>query len=337
MSSKILGTGSFLPAQIRTNADLEKMVDTSDEWILARTGIKERRIAAKDETVAIMGYHAASQAIEMAGIDKNDIGLIIVATTTAENAFPAAACEVQVMLGIDGCPAFDIAAACSGFIYALSVADQYVKSGMVDNVLVIGADRLSHACNPLDRSTLILFGDAAGAVVIGKSDTPGIISTHLRADGRFGELLRLKYPERHGTQNQRNSLQQNDPEQPLSTQIENDCWLEMAGNDVFKVAVTQLANIVTETLAANNMDKSQIDWLVPHQANYRIIKATAKKLAMSMDKVVITLDRHGNTSAASVPTALDEAVRDGRIQRGQTVLLEAFGGGFAWGSALITF
>lgn len=334
MSSKILGTGSFLPAQVRTNADLEKMLETTDEWIIARTGIKERRIAARDETVAIMGYHAACQAIDMSGIDKNDIGLIIVATTTAENAFPAAACEVQVMLGIQGCPAFDIAAACSGFVYALSIADQYVKSGMVKNVLVIGADRLSHACDPTDRSTLILFGDAAGAVVISQSDTPGIISTHLHADGQFGELLKLKYPCR-----QRPSCQslahQNPSDQKNAPQIES--WLEMAGNDVFKVAVTQLANIVSETLAENNMDKSQIDWLVPHQANYRIIKATARKLSMPMDKVVITLERHGNTSAASVPTALDEAVRDGRIQRGQTVLLEAFGGGFAWGSALIIF
>ncbi|WP_028024180.1 beta-ketoacyl-ACP synthase III [Enterovibrio calviensis] len=321
MFSKILGTGSYLPAQIRSNADLEKMVDTSDEWIMARTGIKERRIAAEDETVATMGYHAACQAIEMAQIDKQDIDLIIFATTSGENAFPAAACDVQAMLEISGCPAFDIAAACSGFVYALSVADQYVKSGMARNALVIGADRLSHKCDPEDRSTIILFGDGAGAAIVSASEEPGIISTHLRADGKFGELLKLKFPERAGANNP----------------VAQDAWLEMAGNDVFKVAVTQLANIVSETLDANRMDKSEIDWLVPHQANFRIIKATAKKLAMSMDQVVITLDRHGNTSAASVPTALDEAVRDGRIQRGQTILLEAFGGGFAWGSALIKF
>ncbi|KXF81703.1 beta-ketoacyl-ACP synthase III [Enterovibrio coralii] len=321
MFSKILGTGSYLPAQIRSNADLEKMVDTSDEWITARTGIKERRIAAENETVAVMGYHAALNAIDAAGIDKQDIDLIIVATTSGESAFPAAACDVQKMLEISGCPAFDIAAACSGFVYALSVADQYVKSGMARNALVIGADRLSHTCDPEDRGTIILFGDGAGAVVLGASEEQGVISTHLRADGKFGELLNLKYPSRG----------------KVRSQVEEDAWLEMAGNDVFKVAVTQLANIVTETLEANSMDKSEIDWLVPHQANFRIIKATAKKLAMSMDQVVITLDRHGNTSAASVPTALDEAVRDGRIQRGQTILLEAFGGGFAWGSALIKF
>ncbi|ATF10489.1 beta-ketoacyl-ACP synthase III [Candidatus Enterovibrio altilux] len=321
MFSKILGTGSFLPAQIRSNADLAKMVDTSDEWIIARTGIKERRIAAENESVTTMAYYAACQAIEIAGIDKQDIDLIIIATTSGESAFPAAACDVQAMLGISGCPAFDIAAACSGFVYALSIADQYVKAGMACNALVIGADRLSHTCDPKDRSTIILFGDGAGAVVLGASEEPGVISTHLRADGKFGELLNLKHPARNNAR----------------SQVKEDSWLEMAGNDVFKVAVTQLVNIVSETLDANEMDKSEIDWLVPHQANYRIIKATAKKLSISMGHVVITLDKHGNTSAASVPIALDEAVRDGRIQRGQTILLEAFGGGFTWGSALIKF
>ncbi|ODP99839.1 MULTISPECIES: beta-ketoacyl-ACP synthase III [Salinivibrio] len=319
MYSKILGTGSYLPEQVRTNADLEQMVETSDEWIVTRTGIKERRIAAPTDTVASMAYQAAVQAIDMAAIDKHDIDLIIVATTSGERAFPAAACDVQAMLGIQGCPAFDIAAACSGFVYALSVADQYVKNGLAKNALVVGSDRLSHTCDPDDRSTIILFGDGAGAVVLSADENDGILSTHLKADGKFGELLKLKYPERG---------------QSLPA---DEAWLYMAGNEVFKVAVTQLANIVTETLAANQLEKSDIDWLVPHQANYRIIKATAKKLSMSMDQVVLTLDRHGNTSAASVPTALDEAVRDGRIQRGQTVLLEAFGGGFAWGSALVRF
>ncbi|OOE48828.1 beta-ketoacyl-ACP synthase III [Salinivibrio kushneri] len=319
MYSKILGTGSYLPEQVRTNADLEQMVDTSDEWIVTRTGIKERRIAAPTDTVASMAYQAAVQAIDMAAIDKHDIDLIIVATTSGERAFPAAACDVQAMLGIKGCPAFDIAAACSGFVYALSVADQYVKNGLAKNALVVGADRLSHTCDPDDRSTIILFGDGAGAVVLSADENDGILSTHLKADGKFGELLKLKYPERG---------------QSLEA---DEAWLYMAGNEVFKVAVTQLANIVTEALQANQIEKSDIDWLVPHQANYRIIKATAKKLAMSMDQVVLTLDRHGNTSAASVPTALDEAVRDGRIQRGQTLLLEAFGGGFAWGSALVRF
>lgn len=319
MYSKILGTGSYLPEKVRSNADLEKMVDTSDEWIVTRTGIKERRIAAETDTVASMAYHAAVQAIDMAKIDAQDIDLIIVATTSGESAFPAAACEVQAKLGIVGCPAFDIAAACSGFVYALSVADQYVKNGLAKNALVIGSDRLSHTCDPEDRSTIILFGDGAGAAVLSADEKDGILSTHLRADGKYGELLRLKYPNRG------------------KSFAEDQAWLEMAGNEVFKVAVTQLANIVTETLDANKMAKSDIDWLVPHQANYRIIKATAKKLSMSMDQVVLTLDRHGNTSAASVPTALDEAVRDGRIQRGQTLLLEAFGGGFAWGSALVRF
>lgn len=316
MYSKILGTGSYLPTQIRSNADLEKMVDTSDEWIVTRTGIKERRIAAENETVADMAYEAAKNAIEMAAIDKNDIDLIIVATTSGSHSFPSSACQVQGKLDIHGCPAFDIAAACTGFVYALSVADQHIKSGMCKKVLVIGADALSKTCDPTDRSTIILFGDGAGAVVLGASEEPGIISTHLYADGQFGELLSLETPERGQ---------------------DADKWLHMAGNEVFKVAVTQLSRLVKDTLAANNMDKSELDWLVPHQANLRIISATAKKLDMSLDQVVVTLDRHGNTSAATVPTALDEAVRDGRIQRGQNLLLEAFGGGFTWGSALVRF
>ena len=271
MYTKIIGTGSYLPEQVRTNADLEKMVDTSDEWIVTRTGIRERHIAAPNETVSTMGFEAATRAIEMAGIEKDQIGLIVVATTSATHAFPSAACQIQSMLGIKGCPAFDVAAACAGFTYALSVADQYVKSGAVK----------------------------------------------LHADGSYGELLTLPNADR--------------------VNPENSIHLTMAGNEVFKVAVTELAHIVDETLAANNLDRSQLDWLVPHQANLRIISATAKKLGMSMDNVVVTLDRHGNTSAASVPCALDEAVRDGRIKPGQLVLLEAFGGGFTWGSALVRF
>ncbi|BEO65689.1 ketoacyl-ACP synthase III [Serratia marcescens] len=317
MYTKILGTGSYLPVQVRTNADLEKMVDTSDEWIVTRTGIRERRIAAADETVATMSFQAAENALEMAGVAKEDIGLIIVATTTTTHAFPSAACLVQQMLGIKDCAAFDLAAACAGFTYALSVADQYVKNGAVKHALVIGADVLSRTLDPEDRGTIILFGDGAGAVVLGASEEPGILSTHLHADGSYGNLLTLPYKDR---QNQ-----------------DKPAYVTMAGNEVFKVAVTELARIVDETLQANNMDRSKLDWLVPHQANLRIISATAKKLGMGMDKVVVTLDRHGNTSAASVPSALDEAVRDGRIQRGQLVLLEAFGGGFTWGSALVRF
>ncbi|WBF43692.1 beta-ketoacyl-ACP synthase III [Serratia rubidaea] len=317
MYTKILGTGSYLPVQVCTNADLEKMVDTSDEWIVTRTGIRERRIAAADESVATMGFQAASNALAMAGVAKEDVGLIIVATTTSSHAFPSSACQIQNMLGIKDCAAFDLAAACAGFTYALSVADQYIKNGAVKHALVIGADVLSRTLDPEDRGTIILFGDGAGAVVLGASEQPGILSTHLHADGHYGDLLTLAYKDRQ------------DKDKPA--------YVTMAGNEVFKVAVTELAHIVDETLSANNLDRSELDWLVPHQANLRIISATAKKLGMGMDKVVVTLDRHGNTSAASVPAALDEAVRDGRIQRGQLVLLEAFGGGFTWGSALVRF
>ncbi|MBC8950936.1 3-oxoacyl-[acyl-carrier-protein] synthase III [Xenorhabdus ehlersii] len=317
MYTKILGTGSYLPAQVRTNADLEKMVDTSDEWIVTRTGIRERRIAAEDENVAILGFKAAEKAIEMAGIDKTQIDLIVVATTSSTHAFPSAACQIQQLLGIQGIAAFDVAAACAGFTYALSVVDKFIKTGAAKHALVIGSDIISRVLDPKDRSTVILFGDAAGAMVVGASEEPGILSTHLHADGRYGELLSLPHQSR---------VKCDTPE-----------YVTMAGNEVFKVAVRELANIVDETLEANNVPHSELDWLVPHQANLRIIAATAKKLDMAMDKVVVTLDRHGNTSAASIPTAFDEAVRDGRIQRGQLILLEAFGGGFTWGSALVRF
>lgn len=317
MYTKIIGTGSWLPERVRTNADLEKMVETTDEWIVTRTGIRERRIAAPDETVATMGYQASLKALEMASVAKEDIDLIIVATTSATHAFPSAACQIQSLLGIKGCPAFDVAAACAGFTYALSIADQYVKNGAAKHALVIGADVLARTLDPEDRGTIILFGDGAGAVVLGASEEPGILSTHIHADGSYGELLTLP------------NLDRVNPDNPT--------WLTMSGNEVFKVAVTELAHIVDETLAANNLERSALDWLVPHQANLRIISATAKKLGMSMDNVVVTLDRHGNTSAASVPAALDEAVRDGRIRKGQLVLLEAFGGGFTWGSALVRF
>lgn len=317
MYTKIIGTGSYLPSQIRTNADLEKMVETSDEWIVTRTGIRERRIAAPDETVATMGFSAAQRALEMAGIEANDVGLIIVATTSSSHAFPSSACMIQQMLEIKDCAAFDLAAACAGFTYALSVADQYIKNGAVKHALVIGADVLARALDPEDRGTIILFGDGAGAVVLAQSEEQGIISTHLHADGRYSQLLTLPYQDR---------AHQDQP-----------AYVTMSGNEVFKVAVTELAHIVDETLQANNLDREMLDWLVPHQANLRIISATAKKLGMTMDKVVVTLDRHGNTSAASVPSALDEAVRDGRIKPGHLILLEAFGGGFTWGSALVRF
>ncbi|CAI3799945.1 beta-ketoacyl-ACP synthase III [Rheinheimera sp. MM224] len=319
MYSRIIGTGSYFPSQVRTNADLETMVETTDEWIIERTGIKERRIIGDNETVATMGAQAALKAIEAAGIDKNSIDMIVLATTSASRALPSAACEVQRELDMPGIPAFDVAAACAGFCYALSIADQYVKSGMAKRVLVIGADCLSRLMSPEDRSMVILFGDAAGAVILEASEQPGILSTHIHADGKYSELLYVDNPIRG-----------------VEASVHNS-WGAMKGNEVFKVAVTRLSEVVEQTLAANNMDKSQIDWLVPHQANLRIISAVARKLDMSMDQVVINLDRYGNTSAATVPTALDEAVRDGRIQRGQTILLEAFGSGFAWASALIRY
>ncbi|TNH44050.1 beta-ketoacyl-ACP synthase III [Photorhabdus luminescens] len=317
MYTKILGTGSYLPAQVRTNADLEKMVDTSDEWIVTRTGVRERRIATDDETVAVMGFRAAKKAIEMSGIDKDQIDLIIVATASSTHAFPSSACQIQHMLGTQNSAAFDISAACSGFVYALSIADKFIRTGVAKHALVIGSDSITRTLDPEDRGTLVLFGDGAGAMVVGASDEPGILSTHLHANGSYGELLVLPYQERQN--------------------LKEPAYASMIGNEVFKIAVRELANIVDETLDANNLSYSELDWLVPHQANLRIIAATAKKLNMTMDKVVVTLDRYGNTSAASVPTAFDEAVRDGRIKRGQLILIEAFGGGLTWGSALIRF
>jgi len=317
MNSKIIGTGSYLPTAVRTNQDLEKMVDTSDEWITVRTGIKERRIANEQDTIAFMGKQAGDQALQAANLEATDLDLIIVATTSNHNAFPSAACEVQNLLGIYDIPAFDVSAACAGFTYALSVADNFIKAGGAKNILVIGADALANTCDPTDRSTIILFGDGAGAVVLTASEEPGILSTHINSDGRFGDLLKLPNVERGKPDTLTNS------------------YLTMAGNEVFKVAVKKLSQVVVDTLAANNIEKDQLDWLVPHQANQRIIAATAKKLGMSMDQVILTLDKHGNTSAASVPLALDEGVRSGQIKPGQLVLLEAFGGGFTWGSALV--
>lgn len=318
MYSKILATGSYLPTTVRTNADLEKMVDTSDEWITVRTGIKERRIATENETVATMGFAAAKKCLEIAKINPNEIDLILVATTTNSHAFPSAACQIQQLLNIDDAISFDLAAACSGFVYALSTADQFIRTGKVKKALVIGSDLFSRSLDNQDRGTVILFGDGAGAVILDASEQPGIISTHLHASGEKAEVL---------------SLASAKP----SRDIADPAFLTMQGNDTFKIAVRELANVVEETLVENQLDKKSIDWLVPHQANLRIISATAKKLEMDLSQVVITLDRHGNTSAGSIPIALDEAVRDGRIQRGQLLLLEAFGGGLTWGSALIRY
>lgn len=318
MHVKIIGTGSYLPEQVRTNSDLEKMVNTSDKWIITRTGIRERRIASPNETVATMGFNAATCAINMAGIDKSKINLIVVATTSSSHAFPSSACIIQSMLKIKDAIAFDVAAACAGFAYALSVAEQYIKNGRLKYALVIGSDVLTRTLNPEDRSTLVLFGDGAGAVLLSESKKPGIISTHLHANGHYGNLLLLKYPERNLIN-------------------KNTAYLSMSGNEIFKIAVKELVDIVDETLKINNLHISSLDWLVPHQANLRIIYATAKKLGIQMNKVIVTLDKYGNTSAASIPASLDEAVRDGRIKNGDLILLEAFGGGLTWGSALIRF
>ncbi|MFT7235443.1 MAG: 3-oxoacyl-[acyl-carrier-protein] synthase-3 [Methylophagaceae bacterium] len=317
--SRIAGTGSYLPVKILTNHDLEKMVDTSDQWIQDRTGIKKRHIVAEDETTTDLAFNAAQKAIEAANISPNDIDLIIVATTTPTRIFPSTASLVQERLGVRGCPAFDIQAVCTGFVYALTVADKFIKSGSVKNALVIGAESLSRIVDWTDRNTCVLFGDGAGAVVLQASEETGILSTHIHSDGQYNTLLSV-------------------PTGPGSAQ-DNEVkpYIEMQGNDVFKVAVKTLSSIADETLAANNLKKTDIDWLIPHQANIRIITATAKKLNMSMDHVVVTVAEHGNTSAASIPLALDTAVRDDRIQRGETLLLEAFGGGFTWGSVLLNF
>ena len=316
MFSKILSTGSYLPQHIRTNADLEKMVDTSDEWIVTRSGIRERRIASPDETVSTMGFEAAKKAIEAANINPQEIDLILVATTSNSHAYPSAACQIQGMLEIDDAIAFDLAAACTGFVYALGVADQFIRTGKVKKALVIGSDLNSRKLDETDRSTVVLFGDGAGAVILEASEQEGIISTHLHASADKNAALLLPQPERG---------------------VAKSGYIEMQGNETFKLAVRELSNVVEETLAANNLDKKDIDWLVPHQANLRIISATAKKLDMDMSQVVVTLDRYANNSAATVPVALDEAVRDGRIQRGPLLLLEAFGGGWTWGSALVRF
>lgn len=317
--SRIAGTGSYLPEKVLTNHDLEKMVDTSDQWITERTGIKKRHIVADDETTTDLAYQAALRAMDAAGITKNDIDLIIIATTTPTRIFPSTASLLQEKLGIGGCPAFDIQAVCTGFVYALTVADKFIKAGGVNNVLVIGAEAFSRIIDWTDRNTCVLFGDGAGAVVLQASEQPGILSTHIHSDGNFNQLLHV-------------------PTGPGSHDFNEDtAYVDMQGNEVFKVAVKTLSTIVDETLEANNMDKKDVDWLIPHQANIRIIAATARKLNMSMDHVVVTVDEHGNTSAASIPLALDVAVRDGRIKRGETLLFEAFGGGFTWGSALIQY
>jgi len=307
MFSKIIGTGGYLPKKIVTNKDLESTVDTTDEWIIERTGIKQRHIAEENETTSSMAVQASIDALSSANIQPEDIDLIIVATTTPDQIFPSTACIVQNKLKIKA-PAFDIQAACTGFVYAVSIADNYIKAGLNKNILVIGAEKYSNLLDWNDRSTCVLFGDGAGAVILSAQSEPGIISTHIHADGKYNDLL----------------------------SVENN-YIKMKGNEVFKVAVNTLSKLVDETLSINNMTKSDIDWLVPHQANLRIIKAAAKKLSMSLDQVVVTVDKHANTSAASIPLALNEAVKDGRIKSDQVILLEAFGSGFTWGSVLLRY
>jgi 3-oxoacyl-[acyl-carrier-protein] synthase-3 len=315
--SRIAGTGSYLPRKIITNHDLEKMVDTTDEWIRTRTGIERRHIAAEGETTVDLAEHAARRALEAAGVAPTEVDFIAFGTTTPDLVFPNCGTLLQKRLGCRGIPAFSLETACAGFMYALSIADKYVRCGEARRALVIGAETLSRITDWSDRATAVLFADGAGAVVLEPSDAPGVLSTHLHSDGEYKDLLYCG--------------------SGVSTGFGPKLAISMAGSEVFKIAVTKLGQVVDETLAANGLDRAALDWLVPHQANIRIIQATARKLDMPMERVIVTVQEHGNTSAASVPLALDEAVRDGRIRRGELLLLEAFGGGFTWGSALVRY
>jgi 3-oxoacyl-[acyl-carrier-protein] synthase-3 len=318
--SKIVGTGSYLPEKILTNFDLEKMVETANDWIVERTGIHRRHIASKHETALFMAEKASREALAAAGMMPADIGMIIIATTTPEKMFPSTACMLQERLGVAGCPAFDLnSTACAGFMYALSIADQYIKSGAIKNALVIGSEVMSKVVDWNDRTTCILFGDGAGAVILGADSEPGVLSTHLHADGTHKDVLSLNV----------------NIGKPLD--VEEALFIQMKGNQLFKLAVNILGKLFDETLIANQLQKSDVDWLIPHQANIRIIEAMAKKLALPMDRVALTLAEQGNTSSASIPLALDKTIRNGQIKRGDLLLLEGFGGGLAWGSALIRY
>ena len=314
--SRIVGTGAYLPAKILTNKDLERMVDTSDEWIYARTGIRQRHIAAEEEQTSDLALAASRSALAKAGIDAADLDLVVVATTTPDMVFPSTACILQAKLGARNCPAFDMQAVCSGFVYGLAAADQFIRSGQYRNALVVGAEIYSRILDWSDRATCVLFGDGAGAVVLQRSNKPGIISSHLHADGAHVDMLSV-------------------PGTVSGGKVSGRPFVQMDGQSVFKFAVKVLDEVAKEALTANHIEKSEIDWLIPHQANIRIIQATARKLGISMEKVVATVDRHANTSAASIPLALDEAVRDGRIRAGQHVLLEGVGGGFTWGAVVV--
>jgi 3-oxoacyl-[acyl-carrier-protein] synthase-3 len=317
MYSRIAGTGKYLPERVLTNADLERMVETTDEWIKTRTGIERRHIAADDEYTSHLAHKAGLAALESAGVTSSDIDLVVVGTTTPDLIFPNVACLVQEKLGIPSCPAFSVEAACSGFIYALVVADQFIRTGGARRALVIGAETMSRIIDWTDRETCVLFGDGAGAVVLEATESPGILYSTLGADGRYRDLLYAS--------------------SGVSLRQREGAALRMKGNEVFKVAVKTLENLVDDVVEKNNLEKGQIDWLIPHQANIRIISATAKRLDLPMERVILTVREHGNTSAASVPMALDTAIRDGRIKRGDLLLLEAFGGGFTWGASLIRY
>ncbi|SEQ54094.1 3-oxoacyl-[acyl-carrier-protein] synthase III [Solimonas aquatica] len=314
--SRIIGTGSYLPEKALSNIELEERIDTTDEWIFSRTGIRSRHVAADDEQTSDLALHASRRALEMAGVKPEELDLIVVATTTPDMMFPSTAALLQQKLGVRGCTAFDVQAVCTGFVYALSIADKFVASGQAKRALVVGAEVFSRLLDWSDRRTCVLFGDGAGAVVLERSETPGILSTHLHADGSQSHILNVPGAIRNG-------------------EVHGRAFVHMDGSAVFKFAVKVLDEVCREALAANNLKGSDIDWLIPHQANIRIIQATAEKLGMPRERIVTTVDRQGNTSAASVPLALDTAVRDGRIQRGQRLLLEAVGGGMTWGAALL--
>lgn len=321
--SRIAGTGSALPRQVVTNHDLAARMETSDEWIATRTGIRQRHVAGEGETTVSLGRDAALAAMQAAGVEANDIDLIVLGTTTPNLIFPSSACLLQAELGIsNGCAAFDVNAACSGFIFALSVADKFIRAGAAKTVLVVGSETLTRMVDWNDRSTAVLFGDGAGAAVLKADAETGILSTHLHADGSKKELLWNPVGVSEGFR----------PEEDRA-----GVRVQMTGNEVFKHAVKALDAVVEETLEANGLERGQIDWLIPHQANLRIIEATAKRLDMPMERVIVTVDKHGNTSSGSVPLALDAAVRSGKIERGQLLLLEAFGGGFTWGSVLLRY
>ncbi len=313
MHARIVGTGAYLPEKVLTNRDLESMVDTSDEWIFSRTGIRERHIAAPNEHASDLAFHAAKRALHAANIEPAKIGLIIVATTTPDMIFPSTACILQSKLGIHGCPAFDVQAVCTGFVYALATADLFIRAGHCEHALVVGSEVFTRILDWNDRGTCVLFGDGAGAVVVSRSDQPGILASRMHADGSYAGILSV-------------------PGTVCGGRIEGSPFVAMEGNAVFKLAVRVLGEVAEEVLPLARLEKSQIDWLIPHQANTRIIESAARKLGLGMERVVVTVDRHGNTSAASIPLALDTAVRDGRIRPGHNVLLEGVGGGFTWGA-----